>query len=344
MRTQSLLLGSLFLLVGASATSVAAQTAGLTPRPTPLPARPATVVSDVIVSDQLLGAPIQDESGEALGTVEDALVDSSGALLAIAVRPAASVRADGQLTAVPVESLMPATSADAVSPRRVLRLRRETAAQLREAPAFARERWNEALSPEWLAGLREHFAVQAAGTATPERLSLLVGSDVVDSAAVAVGRVNALAVDLARREVAAAIVTPVEELGSRERLLPVPFTALRPAEARAAASSTAAASSPRRSLVVGLSLERLLNAPRFDRGDLSRLRSMLAAKDMRAFYAGVPDQRAAAATQRGGAERGGRSSAEPQRPAGNRAGGTRPSTPPRSESGAARGSGRPRAR
>ena len=330
MRLQPLISGSMLLLLG---TSVGAQTAA-----TPVAPRANVVVSDVVMSDQLLGAPVQSETGEVLGSVEDALVDgASGRLLAIAVKPEASLRADGQLTAVPAEALMPATSSDATAPQRVLRLRRETAALLKDSPGFARERWNDALTPEWMARMREHFAVKSGDAPKPERLSSLVGNDVVDSDQAAVGRVNALALDLGRREVAAAIVTPVEELGSRDRLLPVPFTALRPAQARAESARTqAAAGEQRPAMGVAMRLEALMNAPRFDRGDVPRLRAMLGANDMRNFYAQGAQPRAAGATQRGGAE--------PQRPATGRSNGARPSTPPKSESGKARGSGSPRAR
>jgi sporulation protein YlmC with PRC-barrel domain len=330
----------LFSLLVLGATAVA-QTPAAPAAAMPVAPHASDVVPDVMVSDQLFGAPVQAETGEVLGSVEDAIVDSSsGRILALAVKPAPSLRNDGQLTAVPAEALAPAPPTDAASPQPVVHVRREAAAQLRDAPAFAREHWNDALTADWLAQLREHFAVKATETAAPVpmRLSSLVGTDVVDSDQAAVGRVNALAVDLGRREISAAIVTPVEELGSRDRLLPVPFTALRPAQARAQAGRAAAAQPAHPSLAMSVKLERLLQAPRFDRGDLPKLRAMLAGNDVRAFYAAGADQRA------NGTERGG---TQPTRPAAGSAGkerpdGGRPSTP-KSDSGAARGSGRPRA-
>jgi sporulation protein YlmC with PRC-barrel domain len=326
------------LILGATA---AAQ-APAAPAPV-MPTAPhaSDAVPDVMVSDQLFGAPVQAETGETLGSVEDVMVDtSSGRILALAVKPAPALRNDGQLTAVPVEALAPATPTDAANPQPVVRVRREAAAQLRDAPAFAREQWNDALTADWLARLREHFAVKAseATVPAPMRLSSLVGTDVVDPDQAAVGRVNALAVDLGRREISAAIVTPVEDLGSRDRLMPVPFSALRPVQARAQAARTAAAAPPRPSLALGVKLERLLQAPRFNRGDLPRLRAMLAGNDVRAFYAAGAEPRTA------GTERGG---TQPTRPAAGSTGkehpeGGRPSTP-KSDSGTARGSGRPRA-
>ena len=344
MRSQPLVLGSFLLLLSAS---VGAQIVAATP----VAARPSVVVPDVVGSDEVLGAQVQAETGETLGSVEDVLVDSSGRLLAFAIKPAPALRADGQLTALPAETLLPASSSDAISPQRVLHVRREAAAQLRDAPGFARERWNEALTPEFVARMREHFAVKAGDAPAAERLSTLLGSDVVDSEEANVGRVNALAVDLGRRELAAAIVTPVEDLGSRDRLLPVPFSALRPAQARAesARSPSAAGLPPRRAMAVGMKLERLRSAPRFDRGDMQRLRSLLGASDMRSFYAesasrsAAPAQRGASQPQRPAGQRPAGQSAGGSKPAGAGRDGARPSTP-KSNSGAARGSGSPRAR
>lgn len=303
---------------------------------------------DVAMSDQILGAPIQSEAGDVLGTVEDVLVDTgTGRMLAVAVAPAASVRADGQLTAVPVEALGDDTAADATAAHRTLHVRRELAGRLSDAPSIARERWNEALDPQWLARLRQHFGVQASDAATPapERLSALLGSNVVDSSQAAVGRVNAMAVDLARREVTAAIIAPVEELGSRDRMLPVPLGALRAALAPAAPAqpgvrAAAAPADGQRSFSMGLSLDRLLTAPRFDRGDLPRLRALLATKDLREFYAagaaerrpGTDPQRPATAPQR--------PATAPQRPGNPRSNSAQPDRS-KPASGAARGGGSP---
>src|SRR5262245_55333788 len=75
--------------------------AGAQDKPAPGAAPAAAPADDFVVSDALLGAPVQSDAGATLGTVDDVVVDAiSGRLLSVVLSPAPSLRADGQLVAL----------------------------------------------------------------------------------------------------------------------------------------------------------------------------------------------------------------------------------------------------
>ncbi|HEX5011683.1 MAG TPA: PRC-barrel domain-containing protein [Planctomycetota bacterium] len=249
----------------------------------------AVPADDLVVSDALLGAPVQSDAGMTLGTVDDALVDAtSGRLLSVVLSPAPSLRADGQLVALPPESVELAPAADAAAGPRNVRLRGVTEDQLRAAPGFARDRWPDAADSSWLARMRAHFGGNApsdGASPQPERLSTLAGREVQDSQSAAVGRVAEVAVDLREREVALALVDTAPDLGPADRQMAVPYAALRATDAgdagRAAARDGAAS---RQAFALGLSRERLAGAPRVDRGDLPRLFALARSGEANTFF------------------------------------------------------------
>ena len=314
------------LLLAAALASLGAL-AGAQDKPGAAPA--AATADDFVVSDALLGAPVQSEAGATVGTVDDVVVDAaSGRLLSVVVSPAPSLRADGQLVAVPSDVVQLAPAADAAATPRAVRLRGLTEDQLRTAPGFARERWPDSADRSWLARMRTHFGGNAPpdeASLQPERLSTLAGRDVEDSQRAAVGRVAEVAVDLRQREVALALVDTSSDLGPADRQLAVPYAALRQAEPATPAASAPGQPAARRAFALGLSRERLSAAPRVDRGDLPRLFAMARSGEANTFF-GVQARGRAQAAQppaRARPERG-----RPERPRGSQ-GGTRGGGGPR---------------
>jgi len=275
------------LLAAALASMGALADAQDRPAPVAAPAAAATA-DDFVVSDALLGAPVQSDTGATLGTVDDVVVDAaSGRLLSVVLSPAPSLRADGQLVAVPSEVVQLVPAADATAAPRNVRLLGVTEDKLRAAPGFARERWPEASDRSWLARMRTHFGGSAPAdeaSLQPGRLSTLAGREVEDSQRGAVGRVAEVAVDLREREVALALVDTGSDLGPVDRQMAVPYAALRPADASAPAAAAPDRAEARRAFALGLSRERLVGAPRVDRGDLPRVFAMARSGEANTFF------------------------------------------------------------
>jgi sporulation protein YlmC with PRC-barrel domain len=258
----------------------------------------AAPADDFVVSDALLGAPVQSDAGATVGTVDDVVVDAAtGRLLSIVLAPAPSLRADGQLVAVPSDAVQLAPTDDASATPRAVRLRGLTEDQLRAAPGFARERWPDAADRSWLARMRTHFGGSAPpdeASLQPERLSTLAGREVEDSQRAAVGRVAEVAVDLREREVALALVDTASDLGPADLQMVVPYAALRQAEAGAPPAAAPDKAAARRAFALGLSRERLAGAPRVDRGDLPRVFALARSGEANTFF-GVQTRRRAQA-------------------------------------------------
>jgi len=239
----------------------------------------------MVLSDALLGAPVVSESDVTLGTLDDLVVDrESGRLLAAVLAPAPSVRPDGQLVPVPADRLQVADAAGAPAdqaPHRV-RLLGIDAARLRDAPAIDRSRWPDRTDRTWFDRMLGHFGATASGEPTrPERLSSLVGRGVEDAEHAPVGRVSNMAVDLGERELALALV---DEVDAGERVLAVPYGALRPAAPETGGPRTAAAAAAGEDFALGMSRQRLAAAPRVDRADLQRLRALARSGEAHEFF------------------------------------------------------------
>jgi sporulation protein YlmC with PRC-barrel domain len=257
-------------------------------RPAPDAAPAVATGDDFVVSDALLGAPVQSEAGATVGTVDDVVVDAaSGRLLSVVLSPASSLRADGQLVAVPSETLELAPATDASATPRAVRLRGVTEDQVRGAPGFAPDRWPDAADRSWLARMRTHFGGSAPAdeaSLQPERLSTLAGREVEDSQSAAVGHVAEVAVNLRQREVALALVDTASDLGPADRQMAVPYAALRQAEANDPAAAAPGRAAARRAFAVGLPRERLAGAPRVDRGDLPRLFALARSGEANTYF------------------------------------------------------------
>jgi sporulation protein YlmC with PRC-barrel domain len=294
---------------------------------------------DLVTSDALLGSPVQSQTGETLGTVDDVFVDgTSGRLLSVVLSPSTSVRADGQLIALPAEAVDfapgPKVVGDDVAVQtagpRALRLNGISDEQLASAPAFSRERWPDRADSSWLPRMRAHFGSTnstADAGAQPERLTALVGRNVQDDQQAEVGRVAGMAVDLREREVSMALVDTASDLGPDGRQMAVPYAALRNVPAVAAEPGQPSA---RQAYALGLSRERLASAPRVDRGDLPRLRALARSGEANDFY-GVQARRRAQAEQQPDRARPERERPERDRP-----------ERPRGSQGGSRGGGGPR--
>jgi len=229
----------------------------------------------------LKSVEVQNMQGEKLGKIEDLVYSPQhGNITYAALSFGSTLGVGGKLFAVPWQSFKPRF--DSVNNKHVIMLNVDKKT-LESAPGFDSKNWPDMADPKWATDIDKHYSTSRTtegGTnrtgQAGARASDLVGLSVKNDADESPGKVEDVAVDLAKGKLRYAAISFGGFLGMGDKLFAVPFDTLRAARDHNAKSFH---------IVLHVNKESLKKAPGFDKNHWPDFADANFTVDVDRFYA-----------------------------------------------------------